>query len=232
MSDFTPDYLATPEALVSVWKEIAAERAAEIARLTAELAEAVAMVNEMDEAGVAAWQSLTADIDAWHEAELSAGRAVPDFWDECGASEWLASHLTALGYVRARRCPMPTTCGAEFCLPDCDTDSAAAAFATVGELMADLHDETEVLADYDRASVSGRSAGHPISETTPAMPQYKRDGWDRECVICACKWMEEADTECPQCAMKDKPTVQQTTPTPRPRATPDGVGGVSGGGGA
>lgn len=48
-------------------------------------------------------------------------------------------------------------------------------------------------------------------KTTARMPQHKLDGWDLECVICGCKWMEEADTECPQCAMKDKPPVQQAT---------------------
>lgn len=63
----------------------------EINQLTEELEEAIA---------VATFESLEATIDAWHEAELLAGRAVPDFWDDCRTSEMLAQHLTALGWVR------------------------------------------------------------------------------------------------------------------------------------
>lgn len=64
----------------------------EINQLTEELAEAIA---------VATFESLETAIDAWHEGELLAGRAVPDFWDDCRTSEMLAQHLTALGWVRA-----------------------------------------------------------------------------------------------------------------------------------
>lgn len=83
------------------------QQAAEITRLRAELAEAVAMVNEQDAADAATCSSLQNDLDAWVNTEIEAGRPVPGIWDECGTSEWLASHLTSLGYARGTTTPTP-----------------------------------------------------------------------------------------------------------------------------
>lgn len=41
---------------------------------------------------------LSEAIDQWHQDQLMAGQAVPDFWDECDASKYLAEYLVQLGW--------------------------------------------------------------------------------------------------------------------------------------
>jgi len=41
---------------------------------------------------------LEEEIDAWHERELLTGQPVPDFWNDLGTSERLASYLVAAGW--------------------------------------------------------------------------------------------------------------------------------------